>query len=56
MIQRLPLVDTSLEEHQREDPLCKDLLEALKEGDPTATKFWLHNNLLFYQPKSAKTR
>jgi len=30
MIQGLPLVYTSLEEHQKEDPLCKDLLEALK--------------------------
>ena len=29
MVQGLPLVYTSLEEHQREDPLCKDLLEAL---------------------------
>jgi hypothetical protein len=32
MIQGLPLVCTSLEEHQAEDPFCKDLLEALKMG------------------------
>ena len=56
MIQGLPLVYTSLEEHQKEDPLCKDLLEALNRGDPAATKFWLHSNLLCYQPKGAKTR
>jgi hypothetical protein len=56
MIQGLPLVYTSLEEHQKEDPLCKDLLEALKRGDKTVTKFQLHNNLLCYQPKGAKTR
>jgi len=56
MIQGLPLVYTSLEEHQKEDPLCKDLLEALKRGDPTATKFRLYNDLLCYQPKGAKTR
>jgi hypothetical protein len=56
MIQGLPLVYTSLEEHQREDPSCKDLVEALKRGDPTATKFRLHNNLLCYQPIGAKTR
>jgi len=56
MIQGLPIVYTSLEEHQREDPLCKDLLEALKRGDLTVTKFRLQNNLLCYQLKGAKTR
>jgi hypothetical protein len=56
MIQGLPLVYTSLEEHQKEDPMCKDLLEALKKGDPAATKFRLHNSPLCYQPKGAKTR
>jgi hypothetical protein len=56
MIQGLPLVYTSLEEHQRDDSLCKDLLEALKKGDPTVTKFRLHNNLLCYQPKGVKHR
>ena len=54
MNQGLPLVYTSLEEHQREDPVCKDLFEALKKGGPTATKFRLHNNLLCYQPRGAK--
>jgi hypothetical protein len=39
---------TSLEEHQKDDSLCKDLLEA--------TEFRLHNNLLCYQPKGAKHR
>lgn len=39
-----------------EDPLSKDLVEALKKGDPTATKFQLHNNLLCYQPKGTKRR
>jgi len=56
MVQGLPLVYTSLEEHQREDPLCKDLIEALKRGDPTVTTFRLHNSLLCYQPKGAKNR
>ena len=56
VIQDLPLVYTSLEEHQTEDPLCKDLLEALKRGDLTVTKFQLHNSLLCYQPKGAKIR
>jgi hypothetical protein len=55
-IQGLPLVYTSLEENQREEPLCKDLLEALKMGDSTVTKFRLHNNILWYQPKGTKTR
>jgi hypothetical protein len=32
MIQGLLLVYTSLEEHQGEDPLCTNLLEALKKG------------------------
>jgi hypothetical protein len=41
MIQGLPLMYTSLEEHQGEDPFRKDLLEALKRGDPNATRFRL---------------
>jgi len=49
MIQGLLLVYTALEEHQREDPLCKDMLEALKRGDLTVAKFQLHNSLLCYQ-------
>jgi len=56
MIQGLPLVYTSLEEHQGEDPFCKDLLEVLKRGDPRATRFRLHNSLLCCQPKGTKTR
>ena len=32
MIQGLPLVYMSLEEHQKEDPLCKDLLRVLNRG------------------------
>ena len=56
MVQGMPLAYTSLEEHLKEDPLCKDLLEALKRGDPTATKIRLHNSLLCYQPKGAKNR
>jgi len=55
-IQGLSLVYASLEEHQREAPLCKDLLEASKMGDPTVTKFRLHNNILCFQPRGAKTR
>jgi len=54
MIQGLPLVYTSLEEHQNEDPLCRDMLEALKRGNPAATKIRLHNNLTCYQPKCVK--
>jgi hypothetical protein len=54
MKQEVPLLCTSLKEHKRQDPLCKDLVEALKRGDPTATKFRLHNNLLCYQTKGAK--
>jgi len=56
MIQGLLLVYTSLEGHQKQDPFCKDLLEALNKGDPAATKFQLRNNLLCYQPKGSKTR
>jgi hypothetical protein len=37
IIQGLLLVYTSLEEHQREDTLCKDLLGALKSGDLTVS-------------------
>jgi hypothetical protein len=48
MIQGLPLVYTSLEEQQREDPLCKNLLEGLKRGYSTMNKFRLHNKLLCY--------
>ena len=47
-VQGLPLVYASLEEHQKEDPLCKYVLEALKRGDLTAAKFPLHKSLLCY--------
>jgi hypothetical protein len=52
MIQGLLLVYNSVEE----DRMCKDLVEALEKGDPTAAKFQLHNSLLCYQLKGDKTR
>ena len=55
-MQRLPLVYASLEEQQKEEPLCKGMLEALMKGDPAAAKFRLHNSLLYYQPKDAKNK
>jgi hypothetical protein len=54
VIQGLPLVYTSLEEHQREDPWCKELTETLRKGDPKVPKFRLHNSLLCYQPKRSR--
>jgi len=55
-VQGLPLVYASFEQHQKDDPLCRDMLEELKREDPAATKFRLHNNLSCYQPKGAKNK
>jgi len=44
-MQGLPLVYASLKD-QKEDPLCKNMLEALKRGDAAAAKFRLYNNLM----------
>jgi len=47
-------VYASLEEHQKEDPLCNDLLEALKRGDPAATQFRLHKSLVLSTERCQK--
>jgi len=53
-MQVLTLVYASLEEHQKEDPLCTDMSAASKSGEPAAAEFRLHNSL--YQSKGAKTK
>jgi putative transposase len=56
MVQGLPLVYASLEESQKGDSWCQGLVQGLKKGDPAMNKFKIHNRLLCYQPKGAKTK
>jgi len=56
MIQGLPLAYTSLDEHQKGDHFCKDALEALKRGDPTANQFWFHKYSVLSTERHQKER
>jgi hypothetical protein len=52
--QLLPLVYSSLEQHQQEDPCCKELQGRMLAGDPSAEKFQLQGDHLSYYPKGAR--
>ena len=54
LIQSLPLVYSSLEEHQKTDPFCKDLMERIQENPGDAGSFQLRRHLLCYCPKRDK--
>jgi hypothetical protein len=55
VLQGLPLVYTSLEEAQHNDPWCISVKESLNAGGSTKLKFVEHS-LLCYYPKGAKAR
>jgi hypothetical protein len=52
----LPLVYSSLCEHQKENPLCKDFWEKIQAGKGGADNFQMYRGLLCYCPKRAKMR
>ena len=56
LLESLPLVYSSLEEHQKEDALCKDLREKIQNGQGGVDNFPVHKGLLCYRPKRAGRR
>jgi hypothetical protein len=52
----LPLVYLSLEEHQRDDVLCRGLVKKMKGKEAAGNNFQIHNGLLCYFPKRARKR
>jgi hypothetical protein len=56
MVQGLTLVYALLEESQKGESWCHGLVQGLEKGDPAMNKFKIHNKLLCYQPKGARTK
>jgi hypothetical protein len=56
LMESLPLVYSSLEEHQKVDPWSKKVLEDVPINGGQDSKFQISRNLLFYWPKGAKRR
>jgi hypothetical protein len=54
--QSLPLVYSSLEQYQREDPWCRELYDKVSSGGEESARFQLQGEWLCYYPKGAKRR
>jgi len=51
LLQSLPLVYSSLGEHQKTDAFCEDLRKRIQENPGDADSFQLRRNLLCYRSK-----
>ena len=56
LLQSLPLVYTSIKEHQLTDPLCTDLRQRILAHQVGAENFSIHKELVCFSPKRAKRR
>jgi hypothetical protein len=56
LLESLPLVYSSLESHQKEDWLCKDLPKGIQPALGSTGNFRMHKGLLYYFPKNARRR
>jgi hypothetical protein len=56
MLGSLPLVYSSLQEHQREDVFYQDLRKKVQNKEAAGNNFQIHNGLLCYFPKRARRR
>jgi hypothetical protein len=56
LLQSLPLVYSSLEEHQKQDPFCVDLRDKIQAGQGGNDNFEMSKGLLCYYPKGARRR
>ena len=54
ILESLPLVYSSLEEHQTNGAWCKDMKQMVITGAPGAKNFQISKNLLCFRPKSTK--
>jgi hypothetical protein len=56
MLSSLPLVYSSLHEHQGGDALCQELRRKVEHKEAGGENFCIHNGLLCYSPKKARRR
>jgi hypothetical protein len=56
LIQLLPLVYSSLEEHHKEDTWCNQILDQIRADPSQGGRYSMCRNLLCYYPKGAKRR
>jgi hypothetical protein len=56
MLGSLPLVYSSLEEHQKSDAFCTDLVSKVQGKEAAATNFQIYKGLVCYFPKRARRR
>ena len=56
LLQSLPLVYSSLAEHQAKDDYCASINDKLQAKLPGSENFQRHKGLLCYRPKQAKRR
>ena len=54
ILESLPLVYSSLEEHEMSEQLCKDLRQKVTTNSPGSENFQIRKNLVSYNPKGAK--
>jgi hypothetical protein len=56
MLGSLPLVYSSLQEHQRNNVFCEDLRKRVENKESRGNNLQIHNGLLCYFPKKARRR
>jgi len=56
LLESLPLVYSSLDEHQTDDAFCQDIRKKIQDKQAGADNFQVHKGLLCYFPKQAKRR
>ena len=54
VLESLPLVYSSLEEHQLQDPYCQDVRQKIASDSGDVANFRLHKNLVCFMPRGAK--
>jgi len=56
VLESLPLVYSSLQEHQQNDPFCQDVKNKITSNLGGVENFRIYNNLLCFMPRGAKRR
>ena len=56
LLQSLPLVYSSFEDHQKEDSYCKDLRDKIQAGQGGVDNFQVQRDRLCYYPNGARRR
>jgi len=56
VLESLPLVYSSLQEHQQNDPFCQDMKQRIADNLAGSEKFRIHKDLLCFMPRGANRR